>query len=146
MAQANSMAHENHFRREEITLSTERSFGTVFTIFFLIIALWPTVFQNTMPRLWAIAAALILAWITWKLPSRLRPANVLWHKFGLLLGRVVSPIALAIVFFAVVTPLGVLARWRGKDFLKLQKDPDAATYWQPRDPPGPAPESLDRQF
>lgn len=140
------MTHENLSRPEEMQLASERNFGVVFTIFLLVVALWPAVFQNSTPRVWAIAAALILAWVTWKLPLRLRRANILWHKFGLLLGRVVSPIALAIVFFAVITPLGILARWRGKDFLKLQKDPGATTYWQPRDPPGPAPESLDRQF
>ena len=79
-------------------------------------------------------------------PGVLAPANRLWTKFGLLLHHIVSPIALGILFFLVVTPTGLLMRLFGKDPLRLRFDPDADSYWIKRDPPGPAADSLKNQF
>ena len=74
------------------------------------------------------------------------PATRLWHRFGLLLNRLVSPLALALVFYLTVTPTGLIMRALGKDPLRLKRDRDAASYWIMRDPPGPAPDSMPRQF
>lgn len=76
----------------------------------------------------------------------LAPLNRLWFRFGLLLQRIAHPVVLAIIYFAVVTPTGLVLRALGKDPLRLRRDPDAATYWIRRDPPGPEPESMTRQF
>jgi len=79
-------------------------------------------------------------------PRVLAPANRLWTKFGLLLHHIVSPLALGVLFFLVVTPTGLLMRLFGKDPLRLRFDPAADSYWIKRDPPGPAADSLKNQF
>jgi hypothetical protein len=79
-------------------------------------------------------------------PRILRPLNRIWLKIGLLLNKVVSPIVLGIVFFGVLTPLGAVLRMRGKDPLRLRFEKDAPSYWIMRQPPGPAPRSMTRQF
>jgi hypothetical protein len=80
------------------------------------------------------------------MPSMLGPLNRLWLKLGLLLHKVASPIALAIVFFGVITPMGGVMRLLRKDPLKLRSDPRARSYWVPREPPGPARETFKDQF
>ena len=79
-------------------------------------------------------------------PSILAPLNRLWLRFGLLLHRIVSPLVLGIMFFLVITPMGLLMRAFGKDLLRLKFDRAAASYWIERTPPGPPPESMADQF
>ena len=79
-------------------------------------------------------------------PELLAGPNRLWIKLGLLLGKIVSPIALGIVFYCVVAPIGTLVRLTGKDPLRLKLDPRADSYWIPRKPPGPPPDSMNNQF
>jgi hypothetical protein len=79
-------------------------------------------------------------------PTLLRHPNRLWTKLGLLLGKIVSPVALAILFYGVVAPIGMLVRLTGKDPLRLRLDSGAESYWIPRKPPGPPPESMTNQF
>lgn len=79
-------------------------------------------------------------------PDYLAPLNRLWARFGALLHRIVSPVALAILFFIVVTPIALLMRILGKDPLRMRLDPNAKSYWIVRDPPGPKSESLKDQF
>jgi len=67
-------------------------------------------------------------------------------KLGILLGRIAAPVALAILFYGVFTPIGAVMRLAGKDPLRLKRDPGSPSYWLPRQPPGPAPDSLDQQF
>ena len=78
-------------------------------------------------------------------PMLLAPFNRVWFKFGLLL-RVVNPLVMAVIYFAVVTPTGPVMRTLGKDPLRLKCDPDAQSYWIHRDPPGPERESMQNQF
>jgi hypothetical protein len=79
-------------------------------------------------------------------PAALRPLNWLWFKFGLLLHKVVNPIVMAVVFFGAVVPTGLVLRLLGKDPLRLERQPDANSYWIERRPRGPAPESMKDQF
>jgi hypothetical protein len=72
--------------------------------------------------------------------------NRLWLRFGLLLNRIVSPIVLGFLFYAVITPTGMIIRRAGRDPLRLQWDANAASYWIERRPPGPAPETMSNQF
>jgi predicted membrane metal-binding protein len=139
------MAHENLQRDEKIDGSSDRSFGFVFSVVFAIVALWPLL-TGGGPRWWAVAVAAAFAAVALAAPHVLAPLNRLWMKFGLLLGRIVSPIALGILFYGVFTPIGLLLRWTGKDPLKLAREPHAPTYWTRREPPGPPPDSMDRQF
>jgi hypothetical protein len=79
-------------------------------------------------------------------PAVLAPLNRIWTRFGLLLHRIVSPVVLGVMFFGVVTPMGLVMRALGKDPLRLRFDPAARTYWIERRPPGPAPDTLNNQF
>ncbi len=139
------MAHESFTRESHIEGSSNRSFGLVFMAAFLVIAAWPLMSGRPL-RLWALALALVFGAAAWLAPQLLTGLNRLWMKLGLLLGRIVSPIALGLLYFTVFTPIGLLFRARGKDPLRIKKPADAASYWVARKPPGPEPETLNRQF
>jgi hypothetical protein len=137
--------HENLGRAQPTRAAGNRAFGGVFAILFLAIGLWPLAAGGPL-RVWALIIAAALLTVTWLAPALLAAPNRLWMRFGALLHRVVSPIVLALMFFAVVTPLGLVMRMLGKDVLRLRRDPSAATYWIRREPPGPEPSSMRRQF
>ena len=138
--------HE-HLRQHDLAQkgSSNRSFGLLFAAFFLIIALLPLL-HNHGVRLWAVCASLVFCAISLAVPAILAPLNRLWTKFGVLLHNIVSPIALAILFYSIVTPIGLVMRLLGKDPLHLSFDPGATSYWIERIPPGPDAESLKNQF
>jgi hypothetical protein len=138
--------HEHTPRHtSQIQSSSDRSFGFVFAAVFLIIALYPLLHAAGI-RIWAVAVSGVFLLLAALVPQVLAPANRLWTKFGMLLHHIVSPIALGILFFLVVTPTGLLMRLFGKDPLRLRFDPAADSYWIKRDPPGPAADSLNNQF
>ncbi len=139
------MGHEEFSRVQEIERSSDRSFGFVFAVVFVLIGLWPLM-HGREPRWWAFAIGAAFAAIAVALPRLLGPLNVLWTRFGLLLGRIVSPIALGVLFYLVIAPLGLFIRLAGKDPLRLKRDLEATSYWIAREPPGPPPASMTRQF
>lgn len=139
------MAHEDLTREEHVEGSSDRSFGIVFAAVFLIIAAWP-LWSGGGLRWWSVAVAAAFAVVAVVAPQLLAWPNRLWLKFGLLLGRIVSPIALGILFYLVFMPIGLLMRALGKDPLRLKRDEAAATYWIRREPPGPPPTSMTNQF
>ncbi len=139
------MSHEDLSREDEVEGSSDRSFGFVFAAVFLIIAAWPLLNSGT-PRWWSVGVAAAFALVAIVKPALLAGANKLWMKFGLLLAKVVSPIALGILFYLVFMPIGLLMRVSGKDPLRLKFDPAATSYWIPREPPGPPPTSMTNQF
>lgn len=139
------MAHESFVREEALSPSSDRSFGLVMAAAFLLIAVVPWLFGHSF-HLWAAicsAAFLVPALIA---PRLLAPLNRLWLRFGLLLHKIVSPLALGIMFFLVITPMGLLMRAMGKTPLRLRFEPGASSYWIERKPPGPAPDTLNNQF
>lgn len=138
--------HE-HFPKHvaEIKGSSDRAFGLVFSTAFALIAFYPLIDGRSIRPSSLIASGVFLA-LALFVPAALAPANRLWTKFGELLHCVVSPVALGIVFFLSVLPVGLLMRLFGKDPLRLKIDRDAATYWINREPPGPTAESLNNQF
>ena len=112
---------------KKIKISSNKSFGIVFFIFFLIIALWPLINDENI-RLWSLIVSisfLVLGIINSKI---LTPLNNLWFKFGLFLGKIVSPIVMGIIFFFIVTPTGIIMRIIGKDILNLKRN-NLNTYW-----------------
>ena len=112
---------------DEIKISSNRSFGIVFFIVFLLIALYPLLKGNDL-RIWSLVISfifLILGLINSKI---LTPLNRLWFKFGLLLGKFISPLIMGIIFFIVVTPIGIIMRLLKKDLLNLKYD-KKETYW-----------------
>jgi hypothetical protein len=139
------MGHESFDREEAVRGSSERSFGLIFAAVFLVIAAFPLAFGGGV-RLWSLGVAALFALAALAAPRVLAPLNRVWLKFGLVLHRVVSPIVLGIMFFLVITPIGLLMRALGKDPLRLRFDRGAATYWIAREPPGPPPDSFTDQF
>lgn len=139
------MSHEDLTREQPHEASSDRAFGLVFAAMFAIVAGWPLV-HGEGPRWWAVAIAATIGLIAVVAPALLAGPNRLWTAFGLLLGRVVRPIALGIVFYAVMTPVGLLMRIGGKDPLRLKRDPSLPSYWIAREPPGPPPDSMSNQF
>ena len=112
---------------KNIKTSSNKSFGIVFFIVFIIITLYPLVNQQDI-RIWSLFIAfifLILALLNSKI---LTPMNKIWTRFGLFLGNFISPIVMGIIFFFVVTPIGLLMRLFGKDILNLKKN-KFSTYW-----------------
>src|SRR5262245_48945617 len=139
------MAHEDLTREQYVEGSSDRSFGLVIAAVFLLIALGPLRHGHT-PRWWALVVTGVLTLIALVKPKLLSRANWLWTKLGLLLGKIVSPIALGILFYGVITPLALVIRLTGKDPLRLKLDSAANSYWIVRKPPGPPPDSMTNQF
>jgi len=139
------LAHEDFSRTHEVKASSNRAFGWVFTAVFLVIAVWP-LFHGGALRWWSLIVSALFMLITLVAPVLLALPNRLWMRFGLLLNRIISPVALAILFYVVVTPVGALMRVLGKDNLRLRRDDSDTSYWIKREPPGPKPDSLNHQF
>jgi hypothetical protein len=126
-------------------MGSERSFGLVFAAVFLIVGLWPRVSGGEV-RVWALGVATAFVVLALAMPRMLRPLNIVWFKFGMVLHHVVTPVVMGLLFFLAVTPVGVLMRATGKDPMRLKRDSAVASYWIARTPPGPAPDSLKTQF
>tara|TARA_Y100000768_G_C23652848_1_gene529434 strand:- start:247 stop:633 length:387 start_codon:yes stop_codon:yes gene_type:complete len=113
--------------QKNIKLPSNRNFGIVFFIVFLIIALWPLLKQNEI-RIWSLIISFIFFVLGLIDSKLLTPLNKLWFKFGILLGNIIAPIIMGIVFFLVVTPTGLIMRFFRKDILKLKKN-SSDSYW-----------------
>ena len=112
---------------DEIKISTNRSFGIVFFIVFLLIALYPLLKGNDL-RIWSLLISFIFLALGLINSKILTPLNKLWFKFGLLLGRFISPLIMGIIFFVVVTPIAIIMRLLKKDLLNLKYN-KKETYW-----------------
>lgn len=137
--------HEDYHRKDDIKVGGEKSFGIVFAVVFTIIGLWP-LWGASAPRWWALIVAGIFLVAGFVAPKLLRPLNLLWFRFGMLLHKIVNPLVMGLVFFVTVTPTGLIFRLLGKDPLRLKLEPDAESYWIKRDPPGPDGPSMSNQF
>ena len=141
--------HENLDGRSDVKVGSERSFGLVFAVVFIVISLLPLFTmsdQEGQMRIWALVVAAFFAGTALTMPRLLAPLNNLWFRFGLLLHKIVNPFVMGLFFFLTVTPTGLLMRAMGKTPLQLGFDHKAETYWIIRTPPGPAPETMKRQF
>ena len=126
-------SHESFESHVPTTMGSERSFGFVVGGILLVIALWP-LHAGEQPHWWALVPALPLIALAAIQPSLLAPLNKLWFKLGMLLGRVVSPIVLGIVYFAWITPFALILRLMKKKLLALGFEPQAKSYWIIREP------------
>ena len=112
---------------DDIKIGSNKSFGIVFFVVFLLISLYPLL-NNEDIRIWSLVISFIFL-ILGILDSKiLSPLNKLWFKFGIFLGKVISPIIMGFIFFLVVTPIGLIMRLLGKDVLNL-KNSDIKSYW-----------------
>ena len=112
-------------------ISSNRSFGILFSIVFAIIAFWPIIRGDPL-RLWSIPISIIFLVLGLLNSKLLNPLNIVWVKFGELLGRIIAPIVMAIIYFIIVTPIGLFMRLIGKDLLNL-KFSKSNTYWIKRE-------------
>ena len=102
------------------------SFGIIFFIFFLTIGLYPLISNGTI-RIWSVLLSLVFLIITFVRPNLFTFLNKLWIQFGIFLGKIISPIVMGLVFFFVVTPIGILVRILKKDVMGLKRG--ATSYW-----------------
>ena len=112
---------------DEIKISSNRSFGIVFFIVFLVIAFYPLTYSGEL-RVWSVMISLIFLFLGLLNSKILTPLNKLWFKFGIFLSKIISPLIMGIIFFLVVTPIGLLMRLLGKDVLNLKYN-NNKSYW-----------------
>ena len=109
-------------------LPSNRNFGIVFFVVFLIISIYPLTYDRDIAR-WSFVISIIFLILGLINSKILTPLNRLWFKFGILLGRIISPIIMALIFFAVVTPIGLIMRLLRKDVLNLKYNKKSKSYW-----------------
>lgn len=140
----NHSTHESLSRDETSAPHSERTFGLVMAGFLTLLALingrhsgrfWP----------WELAIAILLLAAALIRPSVLSPLNRLWMKLGLLLHTIVNPIVMGLLFYGTIWPTGIVMRMRGRDLLRLKREPGSDSYWIAR-APGPKPETMRDQF
>ena len=116
----------------KIKISSNRNFGLVFFIVFLIVSLWPLTYGEPI-RIWLIIISMVFLILGLMNSKLLTPLNKLWFKFGMILGAIIAPIVMGIIFFLVVTPTGFIMNIVGKDLLQKKYDKKKGTYWIKRD-------------
>ena len=128
--------------KSKIKMSSNRNFGLVFFIIFLIFGLWP-IKNGEEIRIWLILFAFIFLILGIMESKLLSPLNRFWFKFGMMVGAIVAPIVMGAIFFMVVTPIGLFMSMIGKDLLNKKHDKKKETYWIKRIKPTG---SMKRQF
>jgi len=112
---------------DEIKISSNRNFGVVFFVVFFLIALYPLTYDEGI-RTWSIIISLFFLILGLFNSKILNPLNKLWFKFGIILGKIISPLIMGIIYFLVVTPTGLIMRLLRKDILNLKYKKDKS-YW-----------------
>ena len=112
---------------DDIKIGSNRSFGIVFFVVFLIIATYPLINGDEL-RLWSLIISIVFLFLGLFNSKILNPLNKLWFKFGIFLGKIISPLVMGIIFFLVVTPIGLLMRLLNKDLLNLRFN-NNGSYW-----------------
>jgi hypothetical protein len=137
--------HEDLSREDEVVGSSDRGFGLTIAAVLGLIGGVRLALGHPHSGWWLGAAAVMLLFaMAW--PALLAPLNRAWLRLGGLLYRVTNPLVMGLVFFGTVMPIGLVMRALGKDPLLLRRDSQATSYWINREPSGPAPETMKRQF
>ena len=118
---------------DDVKIGSNRSFGIVFFVVFLIIATYPLINGDEL-RLWSLITSIVFLFLGLINSKILNPLNKLWFKFGIFLGKIISPLVMGIIFFLVVTPIGLLMRLLNKDLLKLKFNSNSS-YWIEKNEP-----------
>jgi large-conductance mechanosensitive channel len=118
---------------DDIKISSNRSFGIVFFIVFLLIAFYPLINQGEL-RIWSLLISLLFLILGIINSKVLSPLNKVWFKFGIFLGKIISPIIMGIIFFLVVTPIAFLMRILKKDLLNLKYNKNSSYWIEKTDP------------
>ena len=136
--------HESFVRQETARPGSDRTFGAVMALCLALLALLNGWHQGRLWP-WMLSAAALFLVAAWLVPSSLHPLNRLWVTLGLFLHKVFNPIVMGLLFYGTILPTGLVMRMRGRDLLRLKREPQAETYWIARTP-GPAPETMRDQF
>ncbi len=139
------MDHLHSAATGPVKTASNREFGWVFSAVFCLIALWPLL-DAAPPRIWAFVVAALFALVAVFFPAALTPLNRLWTRLGAVMHKIVNPVVLGLIYLLTILPIGLIFKLLGKDPLRLKRDPNASSYWIARQPPGPAADSLPRQF
>jgi hypothetical protein len=136
--------HESFESHEDFPAATDRNFGFVFTIIFALAALFPLLTGRPI-RVWCAVLSAAILTLTLIHSGLLAPLNRAWGKLSVLISTVTNAIILGLLFvgFSVIH---LLMRLRGRDLLRLRRDPSAPTYWLVRSPAGPAPATMTEQY
>ena len=118
---------------DEIKISSNRSFGIVFFIVFLLIGTYP-LFNDDHVRIWSLIISIVFLILGLLNSKILFPLNKIWFKFGILLGKIISPLIMGLIFFVVVTPIGLLMRLFNKDLINLKFN-KSKSYWIEKNEP-----------
>lgn len=137
--------HEHFEPSDEIKVGSEKTFGLVFAAVFALIGALPMLGGGDI-RAWALIVAALFLIAAFAFPKLLRPLNLLWFRFGLLLHKIVNPLVMGMLFFLTVTPIALIMRLAGKDPLNKAFDKTADSYWVKRDPEEMQPDHMRRQF
>jgi Saxitoxin biosynthesis operon protein SxtJ len=138
--------HEDYGRslHSDVTRGSNRNFGLVITIIFLVVAVAPVLHHGLgVLRVWALMVALAILTIALLAPSALSPINKLWFALGILLSKITTPILMGILFFGVLTPFSLITRLTG---MVGRSNARADSYWVARQEVGPPPQTMTRQF
>ena len=114
-------------------ISSNRSFGLLFFIVFIVIAFWSFRGNIEQIKFWSLGLSLIFLILGLINSKLLNPLNKSWHYLGILLGMIVSPIVMGIIYFLVVSPIGFVMRFLGKDLLRLKSNKNIKSYWINKD-------------
>lgn len=137
--------HENFNEFLEIKGSSDKSFCLVFSCFFTIIGLYPLL-KTGSPHFWALGMGCGFLILGYTFPKLVSPLNHLWTKFGIFLGKIFTPIIMAIIYFSIFLLIGVILKICRKDLLRLRPDKSRKTYWLTRENKVFSPDSLKNQF
>lgn len=139
------MTSQSKRHDDDVVMGSELSFGLVFAGLFAVLAAYPLVKGGTI-RLEYLGVAGVFLALALVRPQLLRPLNIVWFRLGLAIGRIMTPVVMALIYCVTVVPIGLLMRAAGKDVLRLERDAAATSYWIAREEPGPKPGSMKRQF
>ena len=128
--------HEPALARRRVALGSERNFGLVFAAVFALIGFLPLTHGGAV-RWWSVAITAAFLVFAFLVPRALRPLNLLWFRFGLLLHAIVNPLIMLLLYYGAFVPTGLVVRAFGKDLLRLKWDNAAQTYWIMREPAAP---------
>jgi hypothetical protein len=117
----------------DVQIGYNRSFGIVFFIVFLLIAFYPLINQGNI-RIWSVLISLLFLILGIINSKILTPLNKVWFKFGIFLGKIISPVVMGIIFFLVVTPIAFLMRIFKKDLLNLKFNKNSSYWIEKTDP------------
>jgi hypothetical protein len=126
-------------------LPSNKKFGVFFSIVFILVAIYVYWRFKNNSAIFALILSTFFAVAAFLAPQLLNPLNCLWYGFGLLLGKIMSPIVLGIIFFVLITPISLVTRLFGRDEMKMKKR-SVESYWVDRSPPGPSSDSFNNQY